>query len=333
MNHTRARGRPLGGARRDASAADASGATPATARPTRSPPRSSAAASTSAAELMKIALCRTSHSPLIYEMVDFSCALFDADVRLLAQAEALPIFLGTMGFCTEACVRAVGGPEALEPGDVLLSTAGYENGSHANDVAVVAPVFDGDVLVGYAAVKAHLMDVGAKQPFCNDTTDIFQEGVIIPGVKLYRRGELVEDVHRIFLANSRVPDMVAGDLTPRSPRPDRRPRAPELVRRFGRERFARQRRGDVRPRRGGRARVPRGDPRRALRRAGASLDSNGVTDEPLQFEVEPRGGRRRTCSTSRARRSSRAGRSTARCRQRCPAPGWPSSPSPAATCR
>jgi N-methylhydantoinase B len=241
---------------------------------------------TSAAELMKVALCRTSHSPLIYEMVDFSCALFDADVRLLAQAEALPIFLGTMGFCTAACVRAVGGPEALEPGDVLLSTAGYDNGSHANDVAVVAPVFEGGVLVGYASVKAHLMDVGAKQPFCNDTTDIFQEGVIIPGVKLYRRGELVEDVQRIFLANSRVPAMVAGDLHAEVTAATTGARALQsLIRRFGLERF----RANVEAMldhgeavvRAFLADVP--DGRYASR---ASLDSDGVTDVPIVFDVE-----------------------------------------------
>jgi N-methylhydantoinase B len=135
----------------------------------------------SAAQQMKIVLRRTSHSPLIYEMVDFSCALYDRHVRLLAQAEALPLFLGTMSFCVEAAVRAVGGEEALEDGDILFSTYGYDNGSHANDVAVVAPVFARDGLVGYTAVKAHLMDVGAKEPFCNDTTDNFQEGMIFAG--------------------------------------------------------------------------------------------------------------------------------------------------------
>jgi N-methylhydantoinase B len=166
----------------------------------------------SAAEQMKITLCRTAYSPLIYEMVDFACALFDRRVRLLAQAEALPIFLGTMEFCVRNCVAAVGGEEELSDGDVLLSTSGYANGSHPNDVAVVVPVFRAGAVVGYAGVKAHLMDVGAKQPFCNDTTDIFQEGMILPGVHLYRKGELQRDVYRIALANTRVPELFAGDL-------------------------------------------------------------------------------------------------------------------------
>jgi N-methylhydantoinase B len=166
----------------------------------------------SAAEQMKIALRRTAFSPVIYEMIDFCCALYDRDVRLLAQAQALPAFLGTMNFCVESCVARVGGPEALEEGDVIFSTYGFDIGSHSQDAAVVAPAFVGGELVGYAAIKAHHMDIGAKDPYCTDTTDNFQEGVIFPGVKLYRRGELQEDMFRTIVANSRLPGVLQGDL-------------------------------------------------------------------------------------------------------------------------
>ena len=75
------------------------------------------------------------------------------------------------------------------------------------------PVFlpDGE-LVGYAAIKAHWLDIGGKEPYSTDTVDVFQEGTIFPGVKLYSRGELVEDIQRMAVANSRVPKMVAGDI-------------------------------------------------------------------------------------------------------------------------
>jgi N-methylhydantoinase B len=166
----------------------------------------------SATEQMKIALRRTAFSPIVYDMLDFCCALYDPDVRLLAQGQATPLFLGTMGHCVESCVRAVGGPSELAPGDVLFSTYAYDIGSHPQDAAIVVPAFLGDRLVAYAAVKAHHMDLGAKEPFCTDTTDNFQEGVIFPGVRVYRAGRRVDDIYRTLLANSRLPEALAGDL-------------------------------------------------------------------------------------------------------------------------
>jgi N-methylhydantoinase B len=166
----------------------------------------------SAAEQMKIALVRTAFSPIVYDMIDFCCALYDPDVRLLAQAQATPLFLGTMGYCVESCVRAVGGPSELAPGDVLFSTYAYDIGSHPQDAAIVVPAFLEGRLVAYAAVKAHHMDMGAKEPFCTDTTDNFQEGVIFPGVRVYRAGRRVDDIYRTLLANSRLPEALAGDL-------------------------------------------------------------------------------------------------------------------------
>ncbi len=166
----------------------------------------------SAAEQMKIALRRTAFSPIVYDMIDFCCALYDRDVRLLAQAQATPLFLGTMGFCVDACVRAVGGEETLEPGDVLFSTYAYDIGSHPQDAAIVVPAFLDGALIGYAAVKAHHMDMGAIEPFCTNTTDNFQEGAIFPGVRIFRGGKREEDMYRTVLANSRLPAALAGDL-------------------------------------------------------------------------------------------------------------------------
>lgn len=166
----------------------------------------------SVAHQMKIVLRRTSFSPAIYEVTDFSCAIFDAEVRLLAQAPSLPLFLGTLGYCVESAVAAVGGPSTLEPGDVLFTNDGHAVGSHLSDVAVVMPVFGDGHLIGYAATKAHMLDIGGKDPYSADTEDIFQEGVMYPGVRLFRRGEAQTDVWRIILANTRLPVTFEGDL-------------------------------------------------------------------------------------------------------------------------
>ena len=167
----------------------------------------------SAAEQMKRALIRTAFSPVIYEVVDFAVAIYDRQVRLLAQAPSLLIFMGTMNFCVEAAVEAVGGEDKLDPGDIVLYNYPYGTGSHPQDCAVVMPVFLHDEeLIGYTAIKGHWLDIGGKEPYSTDTVDVFQEGTIFPGVKLYRRGELVRDIYRMAVANSRVPKMVAGDL-------------------------------------------------------------------------------------------------------------------------
>ncbi|WP_079032524.1 hydantoinase B/oxoprolinase family protein [Streptomyces specialis] len=166
----------------------------------------------SAAEQMKRTLVRTAFSPIIYEAMDFAAAIYDRDVRLLAQAAALPIFMGTMSYCVHGAVDAVGGEEALKPGDVILYNDPYGSGSHQNDMAVVMPVFHEDRLVGYTAIKGHYLDVGGKDPYITDSVDVFQEGTIFPGVKIVDGGEWVGDIFRLALANSRLPKMMAGDL-------------------------------------------------------------------------------------------------------------------------
>ena len=167
----------------------------------------------SAATQMKRALVRTAFSPIVYEVLDFAVALYDREVRMLAQAPSLPLFMGRLSFCVENAVAAVGGENVLEPGDVILYNHPFGTGSHPQDAALVMPIFLHDEeLVGYAAVKAHWLDIGGKEPYATDTVDMFQEGTIFPGVKLVSRGEIVPDIYRMALANSRVPKAVAGDI-------------------------------------------------------------------------------------------------------------------------
>jgi N-methylhydantoinase B len=161
---------------------------------------------------MKQTFKRTAFSPVLYEMIDFGCGLYDVSARLLAQAKAAPAFLGTLGFGIQAAVANLGGADALNPGDVLWSTSGYDNGSHSQDAVVIVPAFLGSELVGYATVKGHQVDIGAMAPYCCNSTDNFQEGVNFPGVRLYKAGELQRDMYRTILANSRLPFLLDGDV-------------------------------------------------------------------------------------------------------------------------
>ena len=147
----------------------------------------SATALNSAAEQMKRALIRTAFSPVIYEVLDFAAALYDRDVEHARPGAGAAHVHGHDELLRRAAaVEAVGGEEALEPGDIILYNVPYGTGSHPQDVAVVMPVFlaEGE-LVGYAAIKAHWLDIGGKEPYSTDTVDVFQEGTIFPGVKLY----------------------------------------------------------------------------------------------------------------------------------------------------
>ena len=166
----------------------------------------------SAANQMKRALVRTAFSPVIYEVLDFAVAIYDPEMRLLSQAPSLPLFMGTMNFCVEAAVRGMGGAGKLGPGDIILFNEPYGTGSHPQDAAVVMPAYHDGALVAYTAIKGHWLDIGGKEPYSTDTVDVFQEGTIFPGVRLYKGGELVDDVYRMALANTRVPKMVAGDI-------------------------------------------------------------------------------------------------------------------------
>ena len=167
----------------------------------------------SAAEQMKRSLIRTAFSPIIYEVLDFASAIYDKNFCMLSQSPSLPGFMGTLSFCVEASVKEVGGEENLNEGDIILYNNPYGSGSHSQDAAIVMPVFiNKNKLIGYSAIKAHWLDTGGKEPYSTDTVDVFQEGTIYPGLKLYKKGKLVEDVYKLIVANSRVPKAIIGDL-------------------------------------------------------------------------------------------------------------------------
>ena len=141
-------------------------------------------------------LQQTSASVNIRERLDFSCALFDAAGRLVANAPHIPVHLGSMGESVVAVLRDVanGALEPLAPGDAVVSNNPFNGGTHLPDLTVITPVFAGERLVGFVASRGHHADVGGITPgsMPPHSTTIEQEGVLLDNVPLLRRGVLLE---------------------------------------------------------------------------------------------------------------------------------------------
>ena len=163
------------------------------------------------AQEMGAVLKLTAFSPNIKERMDASCAIFDANAQLVAQAEHVPVHLGSMLRAVSTTVAAV---DSLAEGDVILVNDPFIGGSHLPDVMVIAPVFGDGALIGYAATRAHQADIGGMEPgsMPGNSQEIYQEGIIIPPVKLYRAGVLQQDVLNLVLANVRTPEERRGDF-------------------------------------------------------------------------------------------------------------------------
>ena len=163
-----------------------------------------------AAEEMGITLQRVAFSANIKERRDFSCAVFDADGELLAQAAHIPVHLGSMP-ASVAAVRARLG--ALAEGDVAVVNDPFAGGTHLPDVTLVSPIHAGGVLLGYAANRAHHADVGGASPGSMTLSrHIDEEGFRIEPALLYRGGVRDEGLLARFLAAVRTPDERLGDL-------------------------------------------------------------------------------------------------------------------------
>lgn len=161
------------------------------------------------AERMGQTLARTAYSANIKERRDHSCALFDADGRLLAQAAHIPVHLGAMPESLAAIRRRL----TLDPGDVVLMNDPYEGGTHLPDITVVAPVYLDARLIGYVANRAHHADVGGIVPGSMGVTrHIDEEGVRLAAVKWYRGGHEDASVLDTLLSAVRTPQERRGDL-------------------------------------------------------------------------------------------------------------------------
>lgn len=164
----------------------------------------------SIADEMGVTMERTAYSPNIKERLDFSCALFSPEGEMVAQAAHIPVHLGSMPLSVQAALARF---DTFYPGDIVLLNDPYMGGTHLPDITMVAPLFSGDHLIAFAASRAHHNDIGGTAPGSMPlATDIFQEGLRIPPVKLYSKGTLNQDLFDLLLANVRVPRERRADL-------------------------------------------------------------------------------------------------------------------------
>ena len=238
-----------------------------------------------ATEEMSVSLQRTAYSTNIKTRLDYSCAFVDAQGRMVAQAFCQPAHLVTIGRLVPRAVAEYG-RENLGPGDALLVNDPHRQASHLNDIFLITPFYFEEELIGYVANTCHHVDVGGGAPASVGAfREIYQEGVVLPVVKLLSRGEVVADILKMLLANVRAKKEVAGDLRAQIAANDIGiRRLTHLIKRYGTAtlrsyidkliEYSEQRtRAEVRT-------LPAG-----TFTAEGCLDDDGVSGEPVRFKV------------------------------------------------
>lgn len=167
-----------------------------------------------AAEEMSITIWRTSRSTVVRELLDFSTAVFDADGNQIAQSARIPVHLNSMSACLERLIGEFIPLEDWDDGDIIVTNDPYSGGQHLPDIQTFRPVFHEGRRIAIVGTLCHHVDVGGGAPgsYYAGATEIFQEGVRIPPLKLAERGALNQAVLRLVLANVRQPDETGGDL-------------------------------------------------------------------------------------------------------------------------
>lgn len=161
---------------------------------------------------MGIVIARTSMSPVIYEVLDFACGILDTKAQLIAQTNGITLFTGTFSFQLRAILKKFG--DEMRPGDVFMINDPFEGGTHTCDVALIRPLFNGPELRAFAIAVAHWSEVGGSVAgsIAPNATEIYQEGIRFPGIRICRDDELIQDVVDIIRENVRLPTMCLGDL-------------------------------------------------------------------------------------------------------------------------
>jgi len=163
-------------------------------------------------EEMFLSFARTAKSPVIYEVFDFAVGMTDRNGELVAQAPGVPAFSGVLDFAAREVLEKW--RDDLKPGDIIVSNVPYNSGTHLNDVTLILPMFRGDDFIGLIINKGHWSEIGgmAFGSWNPNATEIYQEGLQLPCVKLYSEGKLNKDMVDLILANSRLPDYTYGDM-------------------------------------------------------------------------------------------------------------------------
>ena len=161
---------------------------------------------------MAYTVMRTARSSIVRDVLDYSCTLCDAEGLILAQAKTVALHLGAVPDAIASMLGKFG--KDLAPGDVIIFNDPYNGGMHLPDIFMFKPIFLGGQLQGHAVVIAHHCDVGGRVPGSNaaDSTEIYQEGLRIPPLKLYSAGQANETLLSLIRQNVRLPDLVVGDL-------------------------------------------------------------------------------------------------------------------------
>ncbi|MGB7181195.1 MAG: hydantoinase B/oxoprolinase family protein [Burkholderiaceae bacterium] len=157
-------------------------------------------------------IVRTARSEIVKDVMDYSAAFCAADGQMVAQAKTIALHLGAVPEAMRVITKKYLGK--LAPGDAVILNDPYQGGMHLPDIFMVMPVFHSGQLQGFFVVICHHTDMGGRVPGSNasDSTEIYQEGLRIPAVKLYEQGEMNEMLRDIIAKNVRVPDLVLGDL-------------------------------------------------------------------------------------------------------------------------
>lgn len=167
-----------------------------------------------AADEMFAAMRKTAMSSIIYEVLDMGTGITDAEGRIASSGAGIPAFVGVLDKTVQALIKRFV-PEDIRPGDVFITNDPYYGGvTHLNDLVLAMPVFADGQLIAWTANIAHNSDVGGMAPgsLSGDATEIFQEGLRLPGVKLVSEGRTEQAVMDIITVNSRMPDFLHGDI-------------------------------------------------------------------------------------------------------------------------
>ncbi len=168
-----------------------------------------------AADEMFAAMRKTAMSSIIYEVLDLGTGILDGRGQLVSSGAGIPAFVGVLDKVAKALVEKFDKPGDIEPGDVFATNDPYFGGvTHLNDIAVAMPVFAGGRIVAWTANIAHNSDVGGMAPgsLSGEATEIFQEGLRLPAIKIISKGKPIAPVMDIIMTNSRMPDVLEGDV-------------------------------------------------------------------------------------------------------------------------
>jgi N-methylhydantoinase B len=162
---------------------------------------------------MAIVMMRTSYSTIFNEGLDFTTVLLDRDGQLIAEKNYTPSMMGAIPHTVRWTLEEFG-PEYFEPGDVVVHNDPYRGNCHLPEHMMMKPIFHGGELVGFAGNIGHIAEVGGMAPgsFASEATEVYQEGLRLPPVKVIQRGEYNRDVWRVVMANHRTPRFTWGDL-------------------------------------------------------------------------------------------------------------------------